>query len=366
MGRSLADLGAPIGSGRTAVIYAWDSGRALKLFRPDWARDAEEEYAATRLAGERAAPAPEVFGIEEVEGRPGIVMERVDGESMLASMGRKPWRARGYARLLAEMQWELHQLPGEGLRDQRATLRHDIDRGLALSEAERASLLDLLDRMPAGDRLCHWDFHPDNIIMTARGPVIIDWITAQAGNPVADFGRSTVLFATATLPASLHGWKRALVGRGRRVHHADVCGPIPGTGAARRARAARLAHGSLRGAAVRGRQPPRARSLAGARAGATGAALSGRRGSDAPPMRRRSLDDAAHRRVCRTRPGVAVLPAGRRRSAHALAGADRALQREGVRLPDRHLLGGRRSRRSGATSMACWSRPWRQAGTATR
>ena len=215
MGRSLADLGTPIGTGRTAVIYAWDPGRVLKLFHPDWTRDAEEEYAATRLAGERGAPAPDVFGIEEVEGRPGIVMERVDGESLLKVMGRKPWRAPGYARLLAEMQWDLHQLPGEGLRDQRATLRHDIERGLALSEAERASLLDLLDRLPAGDRLCHWDFHPDNIIMTARGPVIIDWITAQAGNPVADFGRSTVLFATATPPPTVRGWKRALVGRGR-------------------------------------------------------------------------------------------------------------------------------------------------------
>ena len=162
-------------------------------------------------------------------------MERVDGESMLASMVRKPWRARGYARLLAEMQWALHQLPGAGLRDQKGTLRHDIERGLALTEVERASVLDLLDRMPAGDRLCHWDFHPDNIIMTARGPVIIDWITAQAGNPVADFGRSTVLFAEATPPAYRErGWKIARWwGAGARYIMQDVRRPLPGTGAAR-------------------------------------------------------------------------------------------------------------------------------------
>ena len=216
MARSLADLRAPIGSGRTAEIYAWEPGRALKLFRPEHARDVEEEYAATRLVGESGAPAPEIFGIEEVEARPGIVMERVEGESLMTLMVRKPWRARGYSRLLAEMQWELHQLRAEGLRDQKETLRHDIERGVALSEAERAAVLDLLDRLPAGDRLCHWDFHPDNIIMAPRGPVIIDWITAQAGNPVADFGRTTVLFAAATLPDYMSRWKTALLERARR------------------------------------------------------------------------------------------------------------------------------------------------------
>ena len=52
--------------------------------------------------------------------------------------------------------------------------------------------------------------------MTPRGPVIIDWIQAQAGNPVADFGRTTVLFAAATLPAYMNTWKIAVLGRARR------------------------------------------------------------------------------------------------------------------------------------------------------
>ena len=40
-----------------------------------------------------------------------------------------------------------------------------------------------------GDRLCHNDFHPDNIIFRTPeegGPVIIDWERAGVGDPIAD------------------------------------------------------------------------------------------------------------------------------------------------------------------------------------
>jgi Ser/Thr protein kinase RdoA (MazF antagonist) len=33
----------------------------------------------------------------------------------------------------------------------------------------------LMERLPPGDGLCHYDLHPGNVIMTADGPRIIDW-----------------------------------------------------------------------------------------------------------------------------------------------------------------------------------------------
>jgi aminoglycoside phosphotransferase (APT) family kinase protein len=33
----------------------------------------------------------------------------------------------------------------------------------------------LIERLRPGDGLCHADLHPDNVIMTADGPRIIDW-----------------------------------------------------------------------------------------------------------------------------------------------------------------------------------------------
>jgi len=35
-----------------------------------------------------------------------------------------------------------------------------------------------IDRLRPGDGLCHGDSHPDNVIVTAEGPRLIDWISA--------------------------------------------------------------------------------------------------------------------------------------------------------------------------------------------
>ena len=50
-----------------------------------------------------------------------------------------------------------------------------------------------LEEMPAGDRLCHGDFHPLNVLITSRGPIVIDWNNAHVGNPLEDVARSTLI-----------------------------------------------------------------------------------------------------------------------------------------------------------------------------
>ena len=51
--------------------------------------------------------------------------------------------------------------------------------------------------MPDGDRLCHGDFHPGNILMSSRGPVVIDCADASQGNPHADVARTLLILQTA-------------------------------------------------------------------------------------------------------------------------------------------------------------------------
>jgi len=67
----------------------------------------------------------------------------------------------------------------------------------------RDAVLLRLDALPDEDRLCHGDFHPGNVLLTVRGPIVIDWMTAKHGNPIADVARTLMLLTIDTPPSIL-------------------------------------------------------------------------------------------------------------------------------------------------------------------
>jgi thiamine kinase-like enzyme len=54
--------------------------------------------------------------------------------------------------------------------------------------------------LPAGQQVCHMDFHPDNILYSPNGPIVIDWMTAAMGSPYADVARTSVILRFGSLP----------------------------------------------------------------------------------------------------------------------------------------------------------------------
>jgi hypothetical protein len=72
-------------------------------------------------------------------------------------------------------------------------LEENIHHAQALPAHLRDKVLATLEAMPDGDRLCHGDFWPGNILVTPQGEIIIDWIHASRGNPLADLARTTNL-----------------------------------------------------------------------------------------------------------------------------------------------------------------------------
>jgi aminoglycoside phosphotransferase (APT) family kinase protein len=47
--------------------------------------------------------------------------------------------------------------------------------------------------MPDGDRLCHGDFHPMNVLGNSSQPIVIDWPNACRGDPAGDVCRSYLI-----------------------------------------------------------------------------------------------------------------------------------------------------------------------------
>jgi uncharacterized protein (TIGR02172 family) len=188
-------LGRPIAVGRTAEVYNWQNGQVLKLYF-DWfeleAIQYEQRIAQAVYASGLSVPA--VGALIQANGRNGLIYQRVEGVEMWAIIGRRPWLVFRYARKLAELHFETHgttlpvDLPGQYQR-----LKDKINGAEVLPNDLRSKTLAALETMPAGDRLCHGDFHPGNILVTGPKATIIDWIDATLGNPLADLARTTIL-----------------------------------------------------------------------------------------------------------------------------------------------------------------------------
>lgn len=189
------DLGAPLATGRTAEIHAWEDGQVLKLFH-NWFEpgDIEFEQRMAQAVHASGLPVPAAGEILRVNDRLGLVYERLDGPSMWEMLGRHPWRVLRYARQTAELHAEMHaNATRPAIPSQRRRLEHKIRHADPLPAAHKEAVLSALARLPDGTSICHGDFHPGNILLTPSRAVVIDWIDASLGNPLADVARTSVI-----------------------------------------------------------------------------------------------------------------------------------------------------------------------------
>ena len=209
--------GPLLGAGLVAEVYEWGAD-VIKLYKPGQGKEQAVREAATLTMLETAAiPTPYVRSVIEVEGRWGVVMTRAVGKPMAAEMFEHPDRAPSLLDALAQLHLRVHAEPGQHLPKLRVRLRQKIASAGQLSPAETAAMLNRLDTLPDGDRLCHGDFHPYNVIGAIDAPVIIDWLDATQGNPAADACRTYLIlllnvpdFTEIYLDAYLHHSGRSL------------------------------------------------------------------------------------------------------------------------------------------------------------
>lgn len=94
--------GLLIGRGVSSEVYAWTADTVVKLFKPQFECLAAGEFERTRAINAADAPCPAVHGTVEVEGRTGLILDRLSGPSLLAE--------RGSVSTLAHIHASLHDL----------------------------------------------------------------------------------------------------------------------------------------------------------------------------------------------------------------------------------------------------------------
>ena len=183
-----------LGEGYEAEIFAWEEGQALRLFREGHERSIEPERIAIPAALAGGIPAPRIGEAMSLAGREGSVMERIDGENLLDLVGRKPWLMPREAWSTGRIHARLNALPApDGL----ATAHERVREWIANVEVPQhltAIAEETLSELEGGDRFCHSDFHPGNILLEPGGRrVVIDWGFCAAGPTESDVARSTAL-----------------------------------------------------------------------------------------------------------------------------------------------------------------------------
>jgi aminoglycoside phosphotransferase (APT) family kinase protein len=193
-----------IARGNTSDVWRWSPTTVVKVLRPDIPRHwAGLEADITRAVYEAGLPAPATDGVVEVEGHPGVVLECIDGVSMWSQMKAAPEQLPGLIEELVDLQVMVHAAgPIVGLPDLVTRLHGKIDEAEQLPGREREEAHDLLADMPSGVALCHGDMHPANILMSARGWIIVDWFDAAIGYATADLARSSLLMRPPATPQS--------------------------------------------------------------------------------------------------------------------------------------------------------------------
>jgi hypothetical protein len=186
-------LGRTLATGNTAEIFEWGS-RVMKLYKSPAAKRAAFLEAATSAAVEALGlPVPRVWDVHGVGDRWGLVFDRVTQTSFAEQMLGNRADIPRYLECMVQLHIQIHSHQAIQLAGLKVSLAANIARTTLLDRPHKQKLLDTIVDMPDGDRLCHGDFHPLNILGDTSGPVIIDWLDARRGDPAADVCRSYLL-----------------------------------------------------------------------------------------------------------------------------------------------------------------------------
>ncbi len=206
-----------LGQGRTAEVFMFKDRYVIKLFRPNFPKQAiDNEYLVCRSIGS-VVDIPKAHQRFIIAGRDAIVFDLIKGDSGFRHLFRNPWRLAVFAGEFAAIHARIHStsVPNE-VPEQKSILIRNINLRDHLPPETKTKIIEYLNQLPGGNKLCHGDFHPENILMSRGKPFVMDWMTATRGNPLADVARTSVLLQWAEPGPGIPSVVKLLLGGVRR------------------------------------------------------------------------------------------------------------------------------------------------------
>lgn len=189
-----------VGHGRTADVFRYAENKVIKVFHKQFSHLAVEEYERAKIIDSLDISAPRAYEILDADDKKCIVYEYVQGMSMLQLTQRNPLKISIYASRLAQMHAEIHSKSAPTLPNLKDSLSRAICNVQSLNQEDKDAILSYLETLPHGDRLCHYDFHPGNVMMFGEDASVIDWMTAGSGDPCADICRTSLILKSNAQP----------------------------------------------------------------------------------------------------------------------------------------------------------------------
>jgi aminoglycoside phosphotransferase (APT) family kinase protein len=162
--------GKLLASGRDCDVFEYGPGLVLRVSRRG--RSLSREALTMEYVRGYGYPVPAVSEMSD-DGTQ-MVMERIDGPTMVGPLKSRPWSIRRFGAMLAELHIRLHEIPAP-----------DFLPDFAIAK---------------GAGLVHLDLHPLNVLIGPKGPVVIDWSNAARGDAASDVCLAWILMQAGDVP----------------------------------------------------------------------------------------------------------------------------------------------------------------------
>lgn len=180
-----------VGVGNTAEVFDYGDGKVCKLFYQGYPKEAvEREYRNAMEVERLGLPVPMVYENVTLDGRNGIVYEKIEGKSMLECIFENQERAAALLERFVQIQKEWLTACSDAVLSYKEFLK-ELAKG---KEQADAILSEEIEALPEGDVLLHGDFHPGNVLITPDNrAVVIDFMNVCCGPALYDIARTYFL-----------------------------------------------------------------------------------------------------------------------------------------------------------------------------